>query len=758
MKKYIIILMVITLFFSAFTALAETFAFVKIEGNDHVSTNFIMSKLLDLKAGKPIDRDTLYKDLQDLYNTGFFSYIEPKVEPSPLGVGLIVKVIENPFIKDIKLEIEGPELISKDKIKKAITVKKNDVLNLNDLKGSFQAILKLYTDKGYVPNMVGIQTNITQNQNSLELPNGILVITVKEYAIWNLKLEGEYGRLTSQKVVKETGLFTLKEFESLNPLMKFFVDFKQAYPKISDIQAFQSKLAEMGYFSPQTSLSFAPTSVSTSVFKYPVMDIVVHSSLKKVIKSGLPFQGYFISGVSEVNPFSLSKYAGISAPGTTDNFTQLDQLEKIRSYYKSKGYLLTAAYLKYHKYLVISKSGLLEYKVIQRYIGNVQIVGNTKTKEYLIRREIQFKKGDPLTAQALVQTYNNLKNTGFFSDVSIYPRLTSEDSSAVDVVIKVVESSKPRKFNVALTVGQPKEGQPWYSGIKATGKLGLSNWAGIGQNFDAGINLGQESNAHLDYGIIFPFNLPMNANASLYYKTLKPFKTVNEKNIYYNETRYGLSSTIGYQPNVHMSFNIGGHFEWFQRSEDATPVDFGPASGTSRELNFTFNYVNVDNILSPMKGAKISFGAKLAGFGGTEKYQTYTAMAAGYLPLLPNLSIAGRVLIGTSSGKDFQVGGSTTVRGWKPRSGLQELITNLSLRWTLPSNLPITLNAFYDWGGAKDDLLSEGNLDYDFMNSIGVGVAAKIPYLGVLRVDFPFKAENGNFEYSGMTFGIGQMF
>ncbi len=757
MKKYVVFFAIFAAFFSI--AIAESFAFIKVEGNSHISTAFIMSKLSNIKAGQAVERDELYKDLQNLYNTGFFSYIEPKVVPSPLGVGLVVKVVENPFVKSVKLKLDGPKLVSTEKIKNAIAVKQNEVLNLNDLKKTFQSILKLYTDKGYIPNMVGVTTNIIQNQNSLSLEKNILIITVKEYAIWNVKLEGEYGSLNSDEIVKKTGLFTIKGFESLNPLLKFLNDFKKAYPKVSDIQSFQAKLEEMGYFSDQTSLNFVPTKVSTSVFKYPVMDLVIHSVLKKTVESGLPYQSYFISGVSEVNPFSLAKYANLSAPGTTDNFTQLSQLAKIRAFYKKKGYLFTSAYLTYHKYFTIAKGGVLEYRILQKHIGDVQIVGNTKTKTYLIKREIQLKKGEPLTSQALIQTYDNLKNTGFFSDVFIYPKIISENASSVNIVIKVVESSKPRKFNIALTMKQAKEGQPWYTGLMASGKLSLSNWAGLGQSVDVGLNLGQEANAHLNYGVIFPFDLPMNANASLYYKTLKPFKTVNGKNLYYNEKRYGISASVGYQPNVHTSFNVGGHLEHFSRTQGATRVDFGPASGTSRELSFSFNYVNVNNVLFPMRGLKMSLSAKIAGFGGTEKYQTYTAMVAGYLPLFNNFSVAGRMLIGTSNGNDFQVGGPMTVRGWQPTSGSQELVTNLSFRYYIPSSkLPISLNAFYDWGGAKDNLLYNGNLDSDFINSIGVGVAVEVPFLGVLRVDFPMKVENGKFEYNGTSFGIGEMF
>ncbi len=756
MKKYFVFGLLTILL--ALTLMAESLAFIKVSGNKNISTTFIMSKLSDIKIGQTIDRNTLYEDLKKLYDTGFFSYIEPKIEPSLIGMGLVVKVTENPVVKKVILKVDGPDLIGKDKILNVISIKSGKVLNLNDLKTTFQSIVKLYTDKGYLPNVVGVQTNVVQKRNSIEIPKGDLIITIKEYAIWTVKIIGDRGKLTSKDLVKSTGIFTLKNFEKLNSLMKFFVDYKQAYPKFSEIQSFQAKLSEMGYFSPQTSLSFTPTTATGTDFKYPLMNVVVHSSLKKVIQSGLPVNQYFFSGVTEVNPFELAKYANITSISMTNNFEQLSQLAKIRSYYKRKGYLLTSAHLSYYKYQAISKKGVLEYRVIQRHVGNVKIVGNMKTQKYLIEREIQFKKGDPLTAKTFVQTYNNLKNTGFFSNVSIYPSITSENSSSVNVIIKLVENDKPRKLGGAFTIGQSKEGEPWYSGIVATGKIGLLNWAGYGQSFNAELNLGMNSNANLSYGTVFPFNLPLNFKSSLYYKSLKPFKEVDGKNIYYKENRTGVSASLGYQPDVHTSFNVGGHFEFFNRSIDSTPVDFGPASGTSREISLNFNYVNVDNVFSPMNGIKVFLGAQLAGFGGNENYNSYTTMVSGYLPIFKNFSIAGRVLMGVSEGKDFQVGGVTTVRGWKPKSGNQEFVTNLSLRYSLPSSIPITLNAFYDWGGAKNNLLYDGNLYYDFMNSIGVGVAADIPYLGVIRLDFPFKADNGKLEYSGMTFGVGQMF
>ena len=757
MKKFMLIMFFITIF--SIALLAQPLMFIKVSGNTNIPTAFILSKMQNVKIGQPVNRESLYKALQNLYDTGFFSYIVPRLLPSNGGVGLLIDVVENPVVKNVEIKIDGPDLVGKEKIQKAVAVKVGEVLNLNDLKKTFQSIVKLYTDDGYIPNVVGVNTNIIQKSNSLVIPKGNLIIKVKEYAIWTVEITGEKGKLTSQQLVSDTGIFTLKSYENLNPLVKFFVDFKQAYPKFSEIQNFQAKLAQMGYFSPQTSLSFVPATKTSKSFKYPTMDIVVNSVLKKVVKSGLPVQQYYFDGVTEVNPFKLANYAKITVPSTTNNFEQLSQLARIRSYYKREGYLLTGAYLKYYHYEIISHNGVLEYKVIQRHVGKIKIMGNVKTKKYLIMRELQFKSGQPLTAQSFMESYDNLRNTGFFNNVSIYPVLSSENSSAVNVVVKVVENDKPRRLGGALTIGQPKQGEPWYSGIIATGKYSISNWAGYGQNLNMALNLGEESNAYLDYSVIFPFNLPMNFNSSLYYKTLKPFNVINGQDVYYHENKVGISASIGYQPNVHTSFSVGGHYEWFKKSAVSTPVNFGPASGTSREINLSFNYVNVDNIIFPTRGLKFSLNTQMAGFGGQENYNSLTADVSSYLPLFDHLSLAGRVLIGAANGKNFYVGGSTTVRGWKARTGDQEFVSNFALRYSLPSKLPLTLSAFYDWGGAKNNLLNDGNIYYNFMNSVGISVAADIPYFGVVRVDFPFRAyPGGKFEYAGTTFGVGEMF
>lgn len=761
MRRYIVLIALI-ISISTFSFSQTAIAFLKIEGNTSLATSLITSKLSSaVKIGQPLNTAALYQALQALYDTGYFSYIEPRIEYSPIGPGLVISLIENPIIKSIDVKVDGPNLIDLEKIKNAITVKASEVLNLVNLKNSFQNIMDLYTSAGYLPNIIGIQTNITQKGNSIVVPDGILVMTVNEYALWNLRLVGDYGNLTPEDIIKATGLFTMKKYESMDPIQKLFANPNDAYLKVSTIQDFQAKLFQMGYFSLDTTLNFATPTNVVSAFKSPAIDLVVNAKLAQVIKSGLPFSGYYFTGVNEVSPAKLAEYAGITAPSTTNNFEQLEQLAKIKEYYEQKGYLLTSAEVIYHKFETM-KGGFLEYKVSEKHIGKIEVTGNTKTKTYLIMRELAFKTGDPVTMQSLIQSYNNLRNTQFFSNISIIPTLPSTDSTIVNMVVKVTENDKPRQIGASLSISQPGQGQPWYNGITGSGNISFVNLSGIGDTLSGQITLGVNPTANITYGIIFPFNLPMNFTSSIYYNTLQPFVVSNGQTLYYNETEYGISASVGYQPDVYTSYNIGGNFYFFNKSQGATPItpsQMGIASGTCRSISLSYNYTNVNDVLLTTQGMKLGASLSYAGFGGQENYLQGYVSAAGYLPIFDNLAIAGRVMIGDGYGTDFYVGGPTTVRGWNQEGGLQEFVSNLELRYVINSqDVPIMLTAFYDFGGAGDQLLTYGMINNQFMNSIGLGISFEIPYLGVLRFDFPYKVVNGTFQYSGISFGVGEMF
>ena len=111
MRRYIVLIALI-ISISTFSFSQTAIAFLKIEGNTSLATSLITSKLSSaVKIGQPLNTAALYQALQALYDTGYFSYIEPRIEYSPIGPGLVISLIENTIIKSIDVKVDGPNLI-----------------------------------------------------------------------------------------------------------------------------------------------------------------------------------------------------------------------------------------------------------------------------------------------------------------------------------------------------------------------------------------------------------------------------------------------------------------------------------------------------------------------------------------------------------------------------------------------------------------------------------------------------------------------
>ncbi|MCL4407294.1 MAG: hypothetical protein M1521_01490, partial [Thermotogae bacterium] len=113
MKKYLVLFVLIISVSVISFSQTQTISFLKIEGNTSLATSIITSKLSNtVKIGQPLNTAALYQALQSLYETGYFSYIEPKIEYSPIGPGLVIVLTENPVIKSVDVKINGPDLVN----------------------------------------------------------------------------------------------------------------------------------------------------------------------------------------------------------------------------------------------------------------------------------------------------------------------------------------------------------------------------------------------------------------------------------------------------------------------------------------------------------------------------------------------------------------------------------------------------------------------------------------------------------------------
>jgi len=245
------------------------------------------------------------------------------------------------------------------------------------------------------------------------------------------------------------------------------------------------------------------------------------------------------------------------------------------------------------------------------YIERIEITGNQRTYDYVIRRELKVSEGDALNKTYLNQSIRNLRKLNFFSDV----KLNTLDGSAPDKkVIRIVVSEKPTG---ALVFGA---GYSSTFGLMGNIQINENNLLGRGQRVSTKLSLGGNKNL-INIQFTEPSFFSSDVSAGI--------------DIFGNEN--DLSDDSGYKNR-----EIGAGLRFgFPLSEDLRLVTkykytsnevYDVPAGSSAQLTqlegtrnisefgYSIRYNTLDNMVSPTNGTLIDFSQDLAGLGGDVKY------------------------------------------------------------------------------------------------------------------------------------------
>ncbi|MCS7185329.1 MAG: BamA/TamA family outer membrane protein [Armatimonadetes bacterium] len=196
---------------------------IRVEGNKEVPSESILM-VMDTKVGMPFSTAKLMKDIEAIYDMGFFSQ-KPVVLPMLTPEGrliLVVRVFENPVVKDIVFK--GNTAIPSEKLKAVMQTQPGKILNFHALRRDLQRIQDLYIANGYIAQP---QAPDILEDGSIVVPiQELKVISVKidlgqkpktkEKVVWR-ELELKQGQLYNQRVIEEDRrrLFLLDIFEEV---------------------------------------------------------------------------------------------------------------------------------------------------------------------------------------------------------------------------------------------------------------------------------------------------------------------------------------------------------------------------------------------------------------------------------------------------------------------------------------------------------------------------------------------------------------
>ncbi|HPE41861.1 MAG TPA: POTRA domain-containing protein, partial [Thermotogota bacterium] len=209
MKKPFLSTMVVFLFLLFLPQIGQAvqIGFLEIIGNYHVTREEIVATLVKCKEGYSVTLADIDNDIFRLRDLGIFQDVKYRLTKY-IGdtMTLTFEVLEYPYVKEVKVRVEGPDLVDTKDLKQAILVEGNQVLNYKKLFRTISAIKTFFMNSGY--HTVEVTDNLQKTEGGVYLPDQTLILTIKEYGLYDVILKGELGDITYSEVRELLGVRT----------------------------------------------------------------------------------------------------------------------------------------------------------------------------------------------------------------------------------------------------------------------------------------------------------------------------------------------------------------------------------------------------------------------------------------------------------------------------------------------------------------------------------------------------------------------
>lgn len=583
----------------------DTIQSVEVKGNHRIEAGTIESYML-LGPGDPFDARRIDQSLKTLYATGLFQ----NVSISRVGNNLVVDVVENPIIAQVAFE-GNHQLVNKD-LTGIVSLRANSVYTPQAAEQDRQAILNAYAQKGYYSTTVVPQIiKLPENRVNLifKIHDGKATFISRIAFVGNK----HFSQSTLREAIssRESAWWRfLSTSDSYDParvgldqdLLKRFY-FRSGYPDFRILNT-EAELA------PDRS-SFYLTFVVDEGARYRVGNVKIVSHLHnldgKSVKGDLQLaSGDWYNGDAITN--SVQAITS-DVQGRGYAFVQVKPIEKKR---------VTKA----GEHLVDLTFEITEGPRV--FLERINITGNTRTEDKVIRREFQVAEGDAFNAEKIKQSRLRLQELQYFKNVD----MSTQPGSAPDKI--VLTTAVQEQATGSFTIGG---GYSTDSG--ALVNLGLSEKNLIGTGINAGITgvLAQRA-SQIDLSVTDPYFLDRNLMlGGEIFDTTNNNLSISQ----YEEQRLGFTVRTGYAFNNYLSqtesYSIVDRNVYNVESTASIYVKNEAGWSLLSQLGQTLTLDHRDSALDPHSGYIIRLGTDVAGLGGNSKYVRFKLDAGYYVPL-----------------------------------------------------------------------------------------------------------------------------
>ncbi|MCZ6820008.1 MAG: outer membrane protein assembly factor BamA [Calditrichaeota bacterium] len=729
-------------------------ASISVEGNQTADANFIKLNS-GLTSGATVTGEDIQKGIKQLWGLNLFSDIKVILDKEvDNAVYLTIRVVEYPRLE--KIELEGNDKVKKKDIEKQLEFYKGQVLGPKEIRKAETRIKKLYQDKGYL--LAEVNSSI---RDGAQPARKILRVKINEGN--KVVIEGirfhDNKFFTNKKLRKQ-----LKDTEENG--FWFFgggdFDTEKYAEDLKKLVAFYRKEGFRDAEVVRDSISYGPAKRDMFI------DIWVNEGTRYYF-GDITWQGNELYS-SEI----LAQYLNFKK-GDIYNKEKIERavFERIGNLYYDAGYIYAG--ITPQEIPVGLDTVNVHFRVVEGNavkIRKINIAGNTKTKEKVIRRQLRIHPGDTFSREALVRSQREIFILNYFADVR--PDVQPISDEEVDIMLEVEEKSTD---TANMSAGFSERD-------KLIGSVGvtMNNFFGNGQTLSFNLNFGRAFRS-FQIGFTEPWFLDT--------PTLIGFSLFDTKRddrfTGYDQRSQGATARLGRRLSWPDNFFRA---DWIYRIDRTDLTNFSQIiidrnpSGII-DQNWPLTTSGITQIISrnsldrpefPTSGSRFSLSTELTGgpLGGNVSFHKHILKNDWFSPIFLNFVLMSSMQAGYIEGfgddaknipflELFFMGGeglsrSIALRGYN--DPLSNSVTedggkvmfkySTELRFPISPN-PTIFGLFFAEAGNTWATLPETDI-FDLRRSVGFGLRIFMPMLGIIGFDYAYGFDNIDFS-TGKKFG-----
>ncbi len=714
---------------------------IHVEGSRRVHDAVILGRVKST-VGSTFNPSLLSEDIRAIFGLGFFDDVQLRVEDFEGGVKVVFVVTERPFVRDV--DFVGHKQADRETLQEKIDIKLGSVYNPVDVQRAVEKLRDYYEDEGY------FEVQITPNVEKFSDGDVRLVFSIvegRQMTIDKIVFRGNKGLTDAQ----------LKDAMETKERQYFILRGKVQRQRLdSDVDRIIAAYNDNGYI--QARVESTDTAIDRERARVTITIVVVEGPQFRV-------GTVQITGVTLLPEREIVRQIKFKAGDVFSVGNVRDSVQGILNLYSTIGRASADVNPKRDQ-LAATNQINVTFEVSEGpevYVERINISGNVRSEDKILRRELPLREGDLYTLQKRERARQKLVNLGFFESVAVTTQ-PGADKTKIVVNVDVVERA----------TGLFSLGGGYSSVDSLVGTIDLAQRNFLGRGWEVAVRI--RAGAKTQQGTIgftepWLFDRPLSAGFDI-------FKSIRDYTDYtYDTTGVNLRLShpfaeywrwhLGYRVSQDDIRNVGEFASPALKEQEGVTLTSAVGGSLTRDSR--------DVIAAPTKGAQTVLSLDFAGLGGDSKFVKTTALQTYFQPIWFAHIIALRAEGGYGWGwaneplplfERFFLGGPNSIRSFKfhglspvddtgfKTGGTSEVLSNVE--YIIPLPFAFRVVAFFDIGQVYG--FSTPFDITDLRKAAGGGIRWQSPF-GPIRVDYGFNLDRKSNEAIGQfQFSVGSPF